>query len=114
MPPTNGRGSSVSDRARHLSSVDPQDGLFDQEYDDAALEALMDERETLNGKRLEAVSKFKEKDEIVKAKIAEFDLADGEVARVGKYRVEKRRTQGGHRDFDVAPSSRITIKLFDS
>lgn len=114
MPPTSGRGSSVSNRARHLSSVDPQDGLFDQEYDDGALEALLDEREALNSTRLAAVADFKEKDDAVKAKIAEFDLADGEVARVGKYRIEKRRREGGHRDFDVAPGSRLTIKLFDA
>jgi hypothetical protein len=113
MPPTNGRGSSVSNRARHLSSVDAQDGLFDQEIDDTSLEALLDEREDLNEKRLEANRKFKEKHDLVKARLGEFNIAVGEVARVGKYRIEKRPSQGGHREFDVAPGERLTIKLFD-
>lgn len=111
----NGNGSSISDRARgHRSAVDPQDGLFDQDINDDALERLLDEREDRKGKRLEANRKFKEKDDLVKARLEEFSLGEGEVARVGKYRIEKRTSRGGHREFDVAPGARLNITLFDA
>lgn len=115
MPPTNGSGSSVRDRARgHLSSVDAQEGMFDRTIDDTGLEALLDQREDVKAKKLDANRKFKEKDDLVKARLGEFELADGEVARIGKYRIEKKQRAGGHREFDVAPGTRLNITLFDA
>lgn len=114
-PPTNGAGQSVADRARgHLSAVDGQQGMFDRELDAQGLEALMDQREDKKAKKLSAAKAFKEKDDLVKARLAEFNLAVGEVARVGKYRVEVKATPGGHREFDVGAGERINIKLFDT
>lgn len=115
MPPTEGRGSSVADRARgHLSAVDGQQGMFDREFDDTNLEALLDQREEKKAKRLAAQKAFKEKDDLVKARLSEFELADGEVARVGKYRIENKVTAPGHREFDVGGGNRLNIKLFDA
>lgn len=116
-PPTNGSGSSVSQRARgHLSSVDGQTGMFDREIADqgGSLEQLLDERETLKKKKSDATKKFKEKNDLVKARLGEFNLTVGEVARVGKYRIEVTRAEGGHRSFDVGDSERLNIKLFDT
>ena len=116
-PPTNGSGSSVANRARgHLSSVDGQTGMFDREINDegGSLEALLDERETAKKKKADATKKFKEKDVLAKARLGEFNLSAGEVARVGKYRIEIKAVPGGHREFDVGGSERLNIKLFDT
>lgn len=115
MPPST-TGSSISDRARNGTSAteDPQDGLFDKLIEDASLEELIDQREALREKAATAKSKFNDKDVLVKARLGEFELAVGEVARVGKYRIANKRTAGGHREFDVAPSSRLTIGLIDT
>lgn len=104
---------SVEQRARSGAEVDPQEGLFDQTIDDTNLETLLDQRATARQKKLDAAKAFKEKDDLVKARLSEFELAVGEVARVGKYRIEVKRTEGGHREFDVGAGSRLQIKLID-
>jgi hypothetical protein len=93
---------------------DPQGGLMDRDIEDDALEALLDRREDRKAEKSAATAAFKEVDDAVKARIGEFELADGEVARVGKYRIEKKATQGRSVSFDTAPSSRLQIKLFDA
>lgn len=92
---------------------DPQDGLFDRTVDDSNLEALLDQREDLKRARKEAQAAFKETDDAVKARIAEFDLPDGEVARCGKYRIEKKATKPRSVAFETEGSSRLDIKLFE-
>lgn len=107
--------SSISDRARNGNGAaegDAQDGMFDKEVDDRALERLLDKRAELNQAKLDAARAYKEKDDQVKARLSEFSLAEGEVARVGKWRVENKVQPGGHRSFDVGRSTRLDIKLF--
>jgi hypothetical protein len=114
MPPST-TGSSISERARNgtAAGVDAQDGLFDKEITDTGLESLLDERETKKTAKARAVKAFKEKDDLVKARLGEFELADGEVARVGKYRIENKPRRGGHRSFDVSAGNTLSITLFD-
>lgn len=109
-----GSVSSIADRARTGAAVDPQNGLFDKEFDDTNLEQLLDKREEKKTKRGAANKAFKEADEQAKARLEEFELADGEVARVGKYRIEKKATAARSVSFDTSPSSRLNIKLFDA
>lgn len=114
MPPTQS-GSSISDRARTngaAASADYQQGLFDREVEDRGLERLLDKRAELQHELGEAKKEFKKKDDQVKARLSEFNLEAGEVARVGKYRIEIKPLAGGHREFDVAPSTRTNISLF--
>lgn len=115
MPPST-TGSSISDRARNGNgaAADAQEGMFDKQIDDASLEELIDQREALAEKARTANSKLKDKAVLVKARLAEFELAVGEVARVGKYRIENKRRAGGHREFDVAPSEQLSISLIDT
>lgn len=107
--------SSIADRARAgaAAAADPQDGLFDKQFDDSNLESLLDKREERKAERKAANKAFKTEDDKVKARLEEFNLADGEVARVGKYRIEKRATQGRSVSFDTSPSSRLNISLFE-
>lgn len=92
---------------------DPQMGMDERIVDDASLEALLDKREELKLARKEAQAAFKEKDDAVKARIAEFDLGDGEVARCGKYRVERKVVKPRSVSFETSGSSRYAIKLFE-
>lgn len=101
------------DLGNDVPAGDPQDGIFDKQINDDSLETLLDKREDLKTERKAAQAAFKEKDDAVKARIAEFELADGEVARVGKYRIEKKATASRSVSFETSPSSRLTIKLFD-
>lgn len=110
MPPT----SSIADRAQNGAAVDAQDGLFDKEVDDGALEAALDTREKAKAKRAAAQKTFKEEDDKVKARLSEFELADGEVARVGKYRIEKKAIAGRAVSFETGPSTRLHISLFEA
>lgn len=106
-------GSSISERARNSATVDPQEAMFDRELDDDALEKLLDERDKTSTSLLRAKKAFKEKDDLVKARLGEFELADGEVARCGRHRISKVGTPSGHREFDVAASSRLYFSLFE-
>lgn len=91
----------------------PQTALDEKPIDSPELEALIDKREERKATKKEATAAFKEMDDAVKARIAEFDLPEGEVARCGKYRIEKRPTKGRSVSFETAPSSRLTISLFE-
>jgi hypothetical protein len=108
MPPT-GNGSSISDRARSSSAVDPQDGLFDKTFDDDTLEAALEERERLRQQKLEAQRAAKVADDAAKNELARFELAVGEVARVGRFRIKKTQPQGRDVSFTTNPSPRLNI-----
>lgn len=109
MTPPNGSGSSVRDRARSGSAVDPQDGLFDKTWDDSELEAALEERERHREQRLAAQREFKVADDAAKEKLAGFHLEVGEVARVGRFRIKKTRVDGNSVAFDTAPRDQLRI-----
>lgn len=112
MPPST-TGQSITERAQNGAVVDPQEGLFDHEIADEALEALLDKREDAKAKRGRAQKAFKDEDDKVRARLSEFELGDGEVARVGKYRIAKRALPGRSVSFETSPSSRLYISLFE-
>jgi len=112
MPPT-GNGQSISERARTTTSADDQMEINEKQIDNADLAALLDERGSLNEARLAAIREFDEKDRQCKARISEYELAVGEVARVGRWKIKKQRRAGGDREFTVAPSEPLQIKLAD-
>lgn len=109
MPP-NGNGSSIRDRAAS-PAVDPQDGMFDKEFNDADLEAALERREALREARLEAQRDYKAADDDAKRLIVGFELAVGEVARVGRFRIKKKRTAPREVSFETAGSERLEIKV---
>ena len=110
-PPSPGNGSSISDRAR--TTADDQIEFNEKEIDNPGLAALLEERLTLNEARLKAIREFEEKDRQAKARISEFELAVGEVARCGRFKIVKQRRAGGDREFTVAPSEPLRISLDD-
>jgi hypothetical protein len=106
-------GSSISDRARTSASADDQIEFHEKQLDNDDLAALLEERYSLNEARLAAVRAFEEKDRQAKARISEYELAVGEVARCGRFKIKKQRRAGGDREFTVAPSEPLRIFLDD-
>jgi hypothetical protein len=113
VPPTE-TGSSIQDRARTGSDVDPQEGMFDKEFADADLEAALEARETIRLKRLDINKRYRQADESARGKLAEFELAVGEVARVGRFRIKKTMSTGREVAFVTEASERLFIKAGES
>jgi hypothetical protein len=113
MPPT-GDGSSIADRARTGSGVEPQLAIGERdwtglEHGQELLTALR-EREEKREARLSANKDFKLKDDEVKALLVNFHLAVGEQARVGEFVIKKTQTAGNEVSFTTSPSERLGIK----
>jgi hypothetical protein len=112
VPPT-GNVRSIQDRARTSGGVDAQDGLFDKVFDDETLEAALEERERLRQQRLDVTAEAKVADKKAKDELGKFELAVGEVARVGRFRIKK--TQPSSRDvsFTTNPQARLNIGVIN-
>jgi hypothetical protein len=110
MPRGNG-SRSIQDRARTGSGVDPQDGLFDKQWEDADLEAALEERERLRQHKLAVTKEYKLTDDTAKDLLGRFELAVGEVARVGRFRIKKTQPAPTHVEFDTVPQPRLNIGL---
>lgn len=108
-----GNGSSISQRARSGSAVDGQDGLFDKQWSDDGLEAALEERERIREQRADVNAQYKTADKDVKDQLARFELAVGEVARIGRFRIKKTRRAGSEVSFETAPREQLTIGLID-
>lgn len=78
--------------------------------DGSALEKALEDREQAKGVKSEATAKFNTLDEVVKDKIEEFGLAEGEVARCGRFRIEKKKTAPREVSFTAEAGTRLQIK----
>jgi hypothetical protein len=74
------------------------------------LEKALEDREKRKNSMRELRRQFKEADERARALIGEFDLQDGEVGRIGRFRIERKITPGRSVSFETDPKSRISIK----
>lgn len=107
----NGNGSSISERARTSGAADPQDGLFDKQWESKDLEAALEERERIAEQRREVNRSFKDADAAVKGQLIDFELAVGEVARIGRFRIKKTATPPRDVAFSTEGGERLNIKV---
>lgn len=91
------------------TSADPQTALDERPIDNGELEVVLEERQKLREEAGEARKAYAEADETAKTMIAEFALEDGEVARCGQFRIEKKAVAGRSVQYDTGPTSRLTI-----
>ena len=92
------------------TTVEPQLATDEKVLEGAAdLEAALDKREQKKTARRAVNREFREADAAVKALLEPFGLGDAEIARVGKYRIEKRLVPGGARAFETSDSVRLII-----
>lgn len=91
------------------TTEDPQLRTDEKLIEHTSLEDALETREKRKSSLGAVRKEFKEADERAKALLAEFDLQDGEVARCGRFRIEKKGFQGRSVSFETSPSSRIKI-----
>lgn len=92
------------------TTTQPQTSIYETTIDDAALEQLLEQRQTLKDKRADANRKYKETTDLVKLKITELDLGDAPV-RVGRFVISEKTIEARSVQFDVDASSRLQISL---
>lgn len=93
------------------SKDQPQLGLDEKVVEDAALLAALEERQAAWAAKGAAALAFKKLHDEVSSRIERMDLGVDTAVRVGRFRITKTATEGGHREFDVNPGERVTIKL---
>jgi hypothetical protein len=87
----------------------PQLATDERVIDASNLEAALEDRQKRKASLGALRKQFEEADNLAKALLAEFALQDGEVARCGRFRIEKRAYPGRSVSFETNPSSRIRI-----
>lgn len=80
--------------------------------EDPELAKLLEARLRAGDDKREVAGVYKLADQAAKDGIAKLDLADGDVVRVGRFRIAKKATEPRHVSFDSAPGSRVTIELW--
>lgn len=93
-----------------MPTATPQTAMDEKPIDDRELEKALEDREQAKGTASEARAKYTTLDEVCKDKIEEFKLAEGEVARVGRFRIEKKRVAPREVSFTAEATSRLSIK----
>lgn len=91
----------------------PQLGMDEKVVEDADLEKILEARLRAADDRNEAAGVFKTHDVDAKEKIAALELEDGDVIRVGRFRIKKTVSQPRHVEFDAASAPRISIRLVE-
>ncbi len=84
---------------------------FEEELlEDADLEAVLNQRQTLKEAAATAHGAFVDKDEEARGRVAGFELPTGKVLRCGAFRLSTTSVPAGHRSFDTKPRTRISIR----
>jgi hypothetical protein len=92
--------------------ADPQTTFEERVLEGAVagtLESALEDREKRKASKQAVTKQYKEADDKVKALLGEFDLQDGEVARVGRFRIAKKAIAAKTVMFETEPSSRLFI-----
>jgi hypothetical protein len=92
-------------------TIDPQTELQERELDSPSLLKALQERQDAKDDLKQHRKTFKEADDRAKALLSEFSLADGEVARIGQYKITKKHIAPKTVSFETDPTSRIQISL---
>jgi hypothetical protein len=88
----------------------PQLATDERVLESEALETALEQREKRKNSMRELRRQYKEADERARALIGEFDLQEGEVGRIGKFRIEKKVMPSRDVSFTTDPKARISIK----
>lgn len=89
----------------------PQTAMDEREIASGDLERKLEERQTLRETVAEARKAYREADEAARTMLSEFALADGEVARCGRFRIEKKAIPARSVSFETSPTSRLRIDV---
>lgn len=90
---------------------DPQTSLDEASVENAELEQRLEERERAKARAGAARKAYTTADERAKAIAGELGLGDGDVVRVGRFRLARHSVPAREVSFGTAPSSRLTISV---
>jgi hypothetical protein len=90
------------------AKVEGQLGMDETVLDDEVLEAALEERSSARAAASVLSKKFREKDEVARAEIIRA-VPVGTIARVGRFRIERKATTPRHVEFDTKDGERISI-----
>lgn len=110
---TPSRPGSISDRARNGTTVDAQDGLFDKVIEDGPLLEALEERAAAYEERRIANAKAKAADQTAKTRLEPFNLAVGEVARIGRFKIKRTPVASRDVSFEVGATDRLVFGFVD-
>ncbi len=91
----------------------PQLALDEKVVENPALEKALDARLRAADDRAEAAKVFKRHDTEAREAIAALQLEDGDVIRVGRFRIKKSAVEPRHVEFDAAATQRISIRYIE-
>ena len=99
--------------ARTLKAVD-QLAMDEETREDPELEAILERRLRAADDLAEVRKVFDGVDTEAKGAIERIGLEEGVPLRIGRFRLERQSTPGGHREFDTKPSSRLKIRVVEA
>lgn len=96
-----------------MPAIKDQDqlGMDEKVVENPTLEASLEARLRAGDDRSEAAKVFKRHDTEAKEAIAALKLDDGDVIRVGRFRIKKSAVAERHVEFDADATERISIRL---
>lgn len=92
--------------------VKGQLGMDETVIDNAELEAALEARQKLRVQMSALTKPFSESDQKAKALIADV-IPEDTIARVGRFRIERKRVEGRHVEFDSKPRVGVRIETDD-
>lgn len=92
----------------------PQLAMDERVIDDRDLEKALEDREIAKGAVSEARSKYNGIDEAAKGLVAQLSLKDGDVVRVGRFRLSQRRVAAKSVAFETDARDQLYISLAEA
>lgn len=89
-----------------------QTGMDETPIDNKKLSDLLEKRLRLGDDKAEISKTFKAADKEAKAEIDKLALDDGQVIRIGRFRISRSAVAARSVSFDTEATSRLTIELW--
>lgn len=89
----------------------PQTGMDERVVDDPDLERKLSTRQAAKDRLSDVALDFKAADEAARGAVAALELGDGDIVRIGRFRISKTRLAGGHVEFEKEPKDVTRIGL---
>lgn len=93
------------------ATIDPQTEINEIELDNPRLLQTLITRQDRKNDVKAARKTYKEADDTARALLGEHDLQDGQVARIGQFKITKKAVASRNVQFETDPTSRLTISL---
>lgn len=88
----------------------PQTAIDEKLIANDELEKALEARENAKAQASAVAKRYRDLDSAAKVMLEEFQLADGEVARCGRFRIHKARVAPRSVSFETAATSRLRIR----